>query len=131
MDAISSYHQVKDALSVSAGVTHQTLHIHAGLAIYIVAQLVIGTRRASLAALLAVCGAEFLNEGLDWLFHGELLMEDTLADILATLFWPIILFTASAFRRHQWRAKIEQRNRLRVALARLTGSPAPVRQRTA
>jgi hypothetical protein len=123
MDLIGSVHLVKDMMSQVLGISHQTLHIHAGLAIYLSVQLALGTRRSSSVALLAVAVAEFLNECLDWIFHGRLLVADTAGDIVATLAWPMIFYAVGAIRREQWRRDAARRKKIAEMMARLTNGP--------
>lgn len=116
MDSIAQYHQLKDLLSNGLGISHHVLHIHAGLMIYVGTQLILGTRRASWVALVLVFGFEGANELLDWVFFGELRLNDTVSDIVATVLWPSILYAASKYRRHKWRAEIRHNRRARKFL---------------
>lgn len=110
-------------MSQVLGVSHQTLHIHFGLAIYLFTQLFMGTRRSSSIALLGVALAEFLNELLDWVFHGRLLIADTAGDIVATLAWPTIFYAVGAVRRERWHRDAARRKRIAEMMARLTNGP--------
>lgn len=130
MDLFNSLHLMKDLISQVLGVSHQTLHIHFGLAIYLFTQLFLGTRRSSLVALLAVALAELLNELLDWAFHGRLLVADTAGDIVATLAWPMIFYAVGTIRRERWRRDAARRKHIAEMMARLTTGPQqPVRPR--
>lgn len=130
MDLLNSLHLMKDLMSQVLGVSHQTLHIHFGLAIYLFTQLFLGTRRSSSVALLAVALAELLNELLDWVFHGRLLIADTAGDIVATLAWPTIFYAVGAVRRERWRRDAARRKHIAEMMARLTNGPQqPVRPR--
>ena len=103
MEILSDYHVFKDAISADLGISHTMLHVHFGLAIYVVVQVLMGTRRASLTALAIVGAAELANETLDALFCSQVMVADTISDICATLAWPLILFGAGKIRRWQWR----------------------------
>ena len=123
MDLVSTIHLTKDAVSQVFGVSHQTLHIHAGLAIYLLTQLALGTRRASSIALAVVAVAELLNELLDWVFHGKLQVADTAGDIVATLAWPAIFYAVGAYRREQWRRDAARRKSIEQMMERLSFGP--------
>ena len=89
-------------------------HIHAGLAIYVGVQFLLRTRRASFIALNCVFVAELCNEVMDRIVYQSWRWEDTSIDILATFFWPVILYAVSRYRRQRWavdqarNAKIER-----------------------
>lgn len=118
MDTATSYHALKDQLVVALGQSHSMMHIHAGLALYLGAQFVIGTRRASLQALAIVFWAEMANELLDRLATGSWRWADTLSDVVLTLMWPAAITALSLYRRARW----ERRVRLQRLV--LAGSPA-------
>lgn len=106
------YHDATDAALSLAGLSDKMLHVHVGLAIYMLAQLVLRTRRGSIDALLAVVIAEAANEAMDRLFFGSWRWSDTLGDAGATLFWPAMLTLMSRYRRRRWerrRAGAERR----------------------
>ncbi|NML96177.1 hypothetical protein [Novosphingobium olei] len=130
MNFVTAIHFAKDSIAQNLGVSHQVLHIHAGLAIYIAAQLALGTRRASLAALCVVFGAEFANELVDFLFHGQLLVSDTIQDIVATVFWPLVIYAVGTVRRKQWRREVARRRHFSAMLARLADGSEQVHRPT-
>lgn len=121
MNFVTAFHIAKDSIAQNFGVSHQVLHIHAGLAIYLATQLVLGTRRASLAALGVVFCAELANELVDFSFHGQLIIADTIEDIIATLFWPSLLYVVGTVRRKQWRKEVARRRHFSAMLDRLAG----------
>lgn len=104
MDAVADYHSLIDAILAATGMSDKTAHVHAGLAIFLLAQVVLRTRRGSIDALLAVVLAEALNETMDRLFFGSWRWSDTLGDIVSTLAWPTLLVVASRYRRARWQA---------------------------
>ncbi|RYD67678.1 MAG: hypothetical protein EOP58_02525 [Sphingomonadales bacterium] len=80
------------------GASDTVLHIHAGMAVLLVARLVSGRSLATPWPLLAVYLAEFANEAMDYVAHKRI-MPDTLADIVNTVFWPTVLFIGLRIRR--------------------------------
>jgi hypothetical protein len=94
-------HNLKESLIAALGVTHEMMHVHVGLAIYLVVQLAQGTRRGSMFALNVVVAAEVLNELVDGLAKGWFL-RDTLSDALLTLAWPVAITGVSQYRRARW-----------------------------
>jgi hypothetical protein len=101
-ELVGRYHEATDGVLAFAGTSDKAVHVHAGLAIYMLAQLALRTRRGSIDALLAVVLAEAANEALDRLFFGSWRWSDTLGDAVATLFWPAMLTVMSRYRRHRW-----------------------------
>ncbi|ODU68667.1 MULTISPECIES: hypothetical protein [unclassified Novosphingobium] len=102
MDFFSQYHELKEALVAAMGQSHALMHVHAGLAIYVLFQLVWGTRRGSVPALLCVFFFEAFNEVCDRLFYGSWRGGDTLRDVLLTMLWPSVLVATSHLRRWSW-----------------------------
>jgi hypothetical protein len=101
MSFLASLHDWKDCLVATLGTTHDMMHVHVGLALYVVAQLAQRTRRGSMFALNAVVAAEVLNELVDHLVKGSF-SRDTLSDVLLTLLWPVVLTVVSQYRRAEW-----------------------------
>lgn len=66
-------------------------HTYAGLIIWVAAALVLRSRRKSLAPLAVVIVAEVANECIDRVAHGSWMWHDTLGDVAATWFWPVVL----------------------------------------
>lgn len=123
MESIVSYHDLKDVVSHGLGLSHQVLHIHAGLAIYLVCQIALGNRRASGIALASVFAVQTVNELLDLSFHGVFWSADTFQDYVATLMWPSILYVVGRLRRQMWRAETMRRKRMRKTFALLHAGP--------
>jgi hypothetical protein len=133
MDFVALYHQTTDAVVVAMGGSDKLAHMNAGMAIYLVAQMALRTRRGSIDALLAVLLLEAANEAMDRLYAGSWRWPDTLGDFAATLFWPVMLLVAARYRRRRWRIG-EARRRRRKPLGELMGIdrvavPAPLRTR--
>ena len=81
-----------------SGASDTVLHIHAGMAVLLVARVVSGRSLATLYPLAAVYLAEFANEVMDYFAHGQV-MPDTFSDVINTVFWPTVLFVGLRFRR--------------------------------
>jgi hypothetical protein len=119
MDFISDYHAFAEVTSIWMG-SDTLAHINAGLAIYVVTQTMLRTRRASIMALQAVIAAELCNEVIDRLYFGSWRWDDTIKDVIVTLFWPTVLYTLSRYRRQRWAI-----NQLRIAALFKQRMPTP------
>ena len=113
MELSISLHDLKEGLVAALGMSHEMMHVHVGLAIYLVVQLLQGTRRGSMFALNVVVAAEVLNELVDGLAKGWFL-RDTLSDALLTLAWPVAITLVSQYRRARW----ERRRQINDPLVR-------------
>jgi hypothetical protein len=80
------------------GASDSLLHVHAGLAVLLLARLVTGKSLATPVPFGAVCLAELANEILDRINHGSWLWPDTALDVLNTLFWPFVLMVGLRLR---------------------------------
>lgn len=110
MDLITSYYGLTEAVKQVTGMPAEMLHIHAGMAIYLIAQVLLGSRRASWMALSIVLEVELFNEVMNYLYHGSWRWADTSTDIALTLFWPCLCVFAGKYRRWRW-SRIEKRRR--------------------
>jgi len=110
MPSLADYQDLKHLVASATGQNYSLLHIHAGLAIYLLCQILLGTRRASLPALLLVVQLEVANECLDRATYGSWRWDDTLSDFALTVFWPAVLALVSWVRRRRWRARQRLRN---------------------
>lgn len=126
MDLVAQYHGVIDFILGQTGLSDKVLHFHAGMAIFVLAQFALRTRRASLYALAAVIVAEGGNEIMDRMFAGSWNWSDTLGDIFATLFWPTILVGMGYYRRARWNLYIKRQEGAAKAPAR-NAPPSPQR----
>ena len=104
MDIVLFYAQLTQLVVDATGMTRPMLHLHAGMAIYLVFQIAMRERRASLWAVLAVAQVELFNEVMNRLAKGSWHWGDTLADIALTLFWPVLCYLAGTYRRRRWAA---------------------------
>lgn len=121
MDVVVAYHRLIEQLCANFGIGDQMLHVHVGLGLYLGAQLVLRNRRASFDALLLVVCAELTNELLDRLFLGHWDWPDTISDVVATLFWPTLVYAIGRYRRQRWQrreAYLRQGAALLTAIAR-------------
>lgn len=90
MDIPDIYHDWIMWIGDGTGLPDAILHIHAGLAILLLVRLVTGRSLATFIPFAAVVVAEFGNELLDYLHYG-MRVQDTLADVGNTLFWPFVI----------------------------------------
>lgn len=102
MDPITAYKELTDTIEAVTGLSRPMLHLHAGMAIYVVTQAFLRERRGSVVALGMVALAELGNEAMNRLYWGSWRWSDTLGDIVATLFWPSLCLAVSAYRRRRW-----------------------------
>lgn len=91
------------------GMADSLLHVHAGMAVLILARVLTRRSLSTPVPLLVVAAAEAANEILDRLHYGSWRWADTTADVVNTLFWPTVLYlglrwrTPRAQRRRGWR----------------------------
>ncbi|HEU0044510.1 hypothetical protein [Sphingomonas sp.] len=76
----------------------EVLHIHAGMAVLLIARVVTGRSLGSFVPLAFVLVAEVVNEALDSLAHGSWQWADTRLDLFNTLLWPVVLCVAIRLR---------------------------------
>lgn len=99
MIAIAAYwHVFVDWIGDGTGLPDTILHIHAGMAVLLVARLVSGRSLGTLVPLSFVVAAEAANEVLDRINFGSWRWPDTLSDIGNTLFWPTVICLAIRLR---------------------------------
>ena len=102
MSLVDAYAQLTQNIVAVTGMSRPMLHIHAGMAIYLVTQFALRDRRGSLLALVAVLQLELFNEIMNRLDKGAWHWADTSADIALTIFWPTLCYAVSVYRRHRW-----------------------------
>jgi hypothetical protein len=108
MEPSATYVTLTEAIVSALGGSHALVHVQAGLAIYVVVQLLTRDRRASLHGLITVVGLELANELMEAIHYGALRPGDTLGDIAATLGWPAILFGVGRYRRRRYRLALSR-----------------------
>ena len=85
------YKQFIDWIGDGTGLPDTILHIHAGLAVLMLARVVTRRSLGSLVPLSVVVAAEAFNEIMDRLYYGSWRWADTLGDVANTLFWPLVI----------------------------------------
>ena len=98
MTPASLYYDFVTWIGDGTGAPDTVLHIHAGMAVLLLARIITGRSLATPWPLLAVYVAELANEVMDYFIHGRV-MPDTLSDVLNTVFWPTVLFIGLRIRR--------------------------------
>ena len=99
MNIAQLYEALTTALSDETGASDSLLHVHAGMAVLILARIATGRSLATPVPLLVVLAAAQLNEVFDRINHGQWRWQDTSLDMLNTLFWPFVLMTGLRVRR--------------------------------
>jgi uncharacterized membrane protein YccC len=102
MDVLSDYVALTGGIVQLAG-SDKLVHTWAGMAIYVVAQVALRTRRASPIAFQIVVALQLGNEVMDRLYWDSWRWPDTIGDTVATLFWPGTLCLLGYYRRSRWR----------------------------
>lgn len=99
MDIPARYHEAILAIGGMTGAPDSLLHVHAGLAVMLLARLVTRRSLATPVPFLVVCLAALGNEIMDRLSLGSWQTEETVFDLLNTLFWPFLLMVGLRLRR--------------------------------
>lgn len=116
-DIAVAWHGLKVALIAATGQSNALLHVHVGLAAYVGFQVIMGTRRGAVPALLLVAQLELANEVLDHAYFHSWRLADTVQDAALTLLWPAVLTATSHFRRWRW-DRLRDRHRAASDLVR-------------
>ena len=87
----AEYHRFIDWIGDGTGLPDTVLHIHAGLAVLVIARLATGRSFGSFVPFLAVVVAEGANEILDRINYGSWRWPDTRSDLIHTFFWPLVI----------------------------------------
>jgi hypothetical protein len=85
------YHKFIDWIGDGTGLPDTILHIHAGMAVLMVARIVTRRSLGSFVPWSFVAAAEAFNEIMDRLNFGSWRWADTTTDIVNTLFWPTVI----------------------------------------
>ena len=85
------YHKFIDWIGDGTGLPDTILHIHAGMAVLMVARIVTRRSLGSFVPWSFVVAAEAFNEIMDRLNFGSWRWADTTSDIANTLFWPTVI----------------------------------------
>ena len=98
MSLPSTYHAFIDWIGDGTGLPDTILHIHAGMAVLLIARVLSGRSLGTFIPLSFVALAEGANEVMDRLEFGSWRWADTLSDIGNTLFWPSVICLAIRIR---------------------------------
>lgn len=99
MNPVDLYESITRAIQDETGASDSLLHVHAGMAVLLVARILTGRSLATPIPFLVVCVAAVANEVLDRITHGFWRPRDTVLDIINTLFWPFVLMVGLRIRR--------------------------------
>jgi hypothetical protein len=97
-DLLSLYIEFIQWTGDGTGLPDTILHIHAGMAVLLLARLLTRKSLGSLVPLAFVVVAELGNEIMDRLHYGSWRWPDTSMDVLNTLLWPAVLSLAIRLR---------------------------------
>lgn len=85
------WHGIVNWIGDGTGLPDAMLHVHAGMAVLLLARLATRRSLGTLIPLGVVALAEGANEVLDRINFGSWRWTDTLSDIGNTLFWPAVI----------------------------------------
>ena len=85
------YHQMIDSIGDGTGLPDTILHIHAGMALLMLARLVTRRSFGTFIPWYVVAAGEAFNEIMDRMNFGSWRWEDTSLDIVNTLLWPTVI----------------------------------------
>ena len=85
------YHRWIDWIGDGTGLPDTILHIHAGMALLMLARLITRRSFGTFIPLTVVAAGEAFNEIMDRLNYGSWRWDDTLLDIANTMFWPTVI----------------------------------------
>ncbi|AOH84050.1 hypothetical protein AWL63_08785 [Sphingomonas panacis] len=95
MSGIADFEALKNLVAPRGELGRSILHIHLGIAIYIVLRLATRRRLGPLWALAGVALLEALNEAMDlaatWPVLQNWQIRDTQQDVFNTMLWPCLL----------------------------------------
>ena len=99
MNAAELYERLTLAIQNETGATDTLLHVHAGMAVLLLARILTGRSLATPIPFLIVLVAAVANEVLDRVNHGIWRPLDSILDVINTLFWPFVLMIGLRVRR--------------------------------
>ena len=99
MNLVEFYEALIRSIGDGTGASDSLLHVHAGMAVLLLARVVTRKSLATPVPFLIVCAAELGNEILDRLGQGSWRWADTGLDVVNTLFWPFVLMVGLRVRR--------------------------------
>jgi hypothetical protein len=98
MDVPALYTALIRWIGDGTGLPDTILHIHAGMAVLLLARVITRRSLGTLVPLSVVAAAELANELLDRLHYGSWRWADTIPDVVNTLFWPTVICLAIRLR---------------------------------
>jgi hypothetical protein len=105
MNLAAHYNRLILWIGDGTGAPDSLLHVHAGMTVLLLARIITGRSLGTPIPFAVVCLAELANEVMDRLHNGTWLWDDTLLDVLNTLFWPFVLLIGLRMRRaRKWHA---------------------------
>ena len=99
MNVVSLYERLTLVIGHETGASDSLIHVHAGMALLLLARILSGRSLATPLPFLTVCVFAMANEVLDRINYGAWRWEDTILDLANTLFWPFILLIGLRVRR--------------------------------
>ena len=99
MNIVAYYEALTLAIENETGASDTLLHVHAGMAVLLIARVVSGRSLATPIPFLVVLVAAVANEILDRINHGIWRPGDSFLDLVNTLFWPFVLMVGLRARR--------------------------------
>ncbi|PTW46270.1 hypothetical protein C8J25_10548 [Sphingomonas faeni] len=115
------YHQMIDAIGDGTGLPDIILHIHAGMALLMIARLITRRSFGTFIPWWVVVAGEAFNEIMDRLNFGSWRWEDTSLDIVNTLLWPTVICLGVRLR-----PMIAQRVTVKTALVETVPDVVPI-----
>ena len=85
------YHQWINWVGDGTGLPDTILHIHAGMALLMIARLITRRSFGTFIPWTVVAAGEAFNEIMDRMNFGSWRWDDTLLDIANTMFWPTVI----------------------------------------
>ena len=85
------YHKMIDWIGDGTGLPDTILHIHAGMALLMIARLITRRSFGTFIPWTVVAAGEAFNEIMDRLNYGSWRWDDTLVDVANTMFWPTVI----------------------------------------
>ena len=98
MNLAQRYHDFILWIGNGTGLPDTVLHIHAGLAVLMLARIASGRSLGTWLPWSVVAFAELSNEVLDRISFGSWRWADTLNDVAHTMFWPTVICVGGRLR---------------------------------
>jgi hypothetical protein len=99
-DWFQHYASLKEELIVATGATEDLLHVHIGLAIFVLTALFLKRRMRSPWPLAVVAIISLANEVVDFFTHELWNWWPNALDLANTIFWPAVLFLLARRGKH-------------------------------